>query len=200
VGDKGRHGERESSESQSCDDRDRVYTEGHFKNGANIARREKYESYSKVKEQETRANRTPQYGSEENYSGVQHELSSLRALVGQLRRDVNEGKKCQGHDSKALTNMKREMLDLVRDRRRQNERVQLDFNTLMERGNASEEGRLDLENRVKDLDANLQGGLATIAVAVKNTKVGVMELDRKVMEGKLTKVTKELEASKAKIE
>jgi hypothetical protein len=41
-GDKGRHGKRESSESQSCDDR--VYTEGNFKNGANMARREKYES------------------------------------------------------------------------------------------------------------------------------------------------------------
>jgi hypothetical protein len=101
--------------------------------------------------------------------------------------------------------MKREMLDLVRDRRSQNERVQLDFNTLMERRNASEEGRLDLENKVKDLDANLQSQAVTIAVAVKNTKVvsdkvGAMELDRKVMEGKLTKVTKELEASKAKIE
>ena len=69
-GDKGRHGKRESSESQSCDDR--VYTEGHFKNGANIARREKYESYGKVKKQETRANKTPQSGSEENYSAAQH--------------------------------------------------------------------------------------------------------------------------------
>jgi predicted nucleic acid-binding Zn-ribbon protein len=147
-----------------------------------------------VKEQETRDYKTPQSGSEENYSAVQHELSSLRTLVGQLRRDMKEGKKCQGHDSKALKNMKREMLDLVRDRRRQNERVQLDFNTLMEKGNASEEGRMDLENRVKNLDANLQGGLATIAVAVKNTKVvsdkvGVMELDRKVMEGNLTRIS-----------
>jgi chromosome segregation ATPase len=154
---------------------------------------------------------------------MQHEVSSLRSLVSQLRKDMNEGKRNQGHDSKNLVDLKKEMLDGAKARRndkelsdrlskelhekvkRQKDRVQQEFNSVIEKGNVSEERRVDLENRVKNLDANLQGGLVTIAVAELDTKAvvdktSVMGLDMEAMEVRLTDVTRELEASKTKIE
>jgi hypothetical protein len=154
---------------------------------------------------------------------MQYEVSSLRALVSQLRKDTNEGKRNQGRDSKNLVDLKKEILDGANARRkdkelfdrlfkelrekvkRQKDIVQQEFNSVIEKGNVREESRVDLKNRVKNLDANLQGGLVTIAVAELNTKAvmdkaGVMGLDMGAMEVKLTDVTRELEASKAKIE
>jgi hypothetical protein len=212
----------EPSESQSG----RVYSDGDYKNGANIAKRENEESYSKENEREKDARVTDKtYQSMTNYDkrlrSIQHEVFSMRSLVSQLRKDMNEGKRYQGRDSKNVVDLKKEILDGAKPRRndrdlsdrlnkelhekirRQKDRVQQEFNSVIEKGNISEERRVDLENRVKNLDANLQGGLVTIAVAELDTKVNkasMMGLDMEVMEVRLTDVTRELEASKTKIE
>jgi hypothetical protein len=101
--------------------------------------------------------------------------------------------------------MKMEMLDLVKDRRNQKERIQREFEILRKSKNSGEEERLVLENKVKDLEDTLQSQAVTIEGAVKNIelvsdKVDTMGRDKVKMEEKLTEVTEALEVSKARTE